>query len=85
MLNGTSREAIQRPPGATASGADIVRASGLVLEPEDVAEVAVAVIDAETFLVLPHPEVLTFLQRKTGDYDRWLSGMRKLQARVFGG
>jgi hypothetical protein len=57
----------------------------VVLEPEDVAEAAVKVIGAETFLILPHPEVLTYLQRKTGDYDRWLAGMRKLQARVAGG
>jgi NAD(P)-dependent dehydrogenase (short-subunit alcohol dehydrogenase family) len=70
----------------TGSGAgDVVRASGLVLEPEDVAEVAVGVIRSETFLILPHPEVLTYLQRKTGDYDRWLAGMRKLQARIMGG
>ena len=34
----------------------------------------------ERFLILPHPEVLTFLQRKTSDYDRWLAGMRRLQA-----
>ena len=63
---------------------DVVRASGAVLEPAAVAEVAVAVIRDETFLILPHPEVLTFLQRKTGDYDRWLAGMRKLQARIVG-
>jgi NAD(P)-dependent dehydrogenase (short-subunit alcohol dehydrogenase family) len=66
-------------------GGDVVRAAGVVLEPDDVAEVAVAVIRAETFLILPHPEVLMYLQRKTGDYDRWLSGMRKLQARIMGG
>jgi NAD(P)-dependent dehydrogenase (short-subunit alcohol dehydrogenase family) len=70
----------------TGSGAgDVVRASGTVLEPDDVAEIAAAVIRAETFLILPHPEVLTYLQRKTGDYDRWLAGMRKLQARIVGG
>jgi NAD(P)-dependent dehydrogenase (short-subunit alcohol dehydrogenase family) len=70
----------------TSSGAgDVVRASGAVLEPEDVAEVAVEAIRAETFLILPHPVVLTYLQRKTGDYDRWLGGMRKLQARIMGG
>jgi NAD(P)-dependent dehydrogenase (short-subunit alcohol dehydrogenase family) len=70
----------------TGSGAgEVVRASGMVLEPDDVAEVAVRVIRAETFLILPHPEVLTYLQRKTGDYDRWLAGMRKLQARIMGG
>jgi len=75
MLNGG-------PIGSAGAG-DIVRAAGAVLEPEDVAEVAVGVIRAETFLILPHPEVLTYLQRKTGDYDRWLAGMRKLQARVM--
>ena len=44
-----------------------------------------AAIAAEEFLILPHPEVLTYLQRKTADYGRWLGGMRKLQARITGG
>jgi hypothetical protein len=26
--------------------------------------------------------VLTFFQRKADDYDRWLAGMRRLQARL---
>ncbi len=39
----------------------------------------------ERFLILPHPEVLTFFQRKASDYDRWLAGMRRLQARVAAG
>jgi len=65
-------------------GANVVRAAGVVLEPEDVADAAAAVIRAETFLILPHPEVLTYFQRKSGDYDRWLAGMRKLQARIVG-
>ena len=39
---------------------------------------------AESFLILPHPEVLTHFPRKAGDYDRWLGGMRKLQARLTG-
>ena len=34
----------------------------------------------EQFLILPHPEVLTYFQRKASDYDRWLAGMRRLQA-----
>jgi NAD(P)-dependent dehydrogenase (short-subunit alcohol dehydrogenase family) len=70
--------------GGDSGAGDVVRAAGVVLEPEAVAEVAAAVIRAETFLILPHPEVLTYLQRKTGDYDRWLAGMRKLQARIVG-
>jgi NAD(P)-dependent dehydrogenase (short-subunit alcohol dehydrogenase family) len=71
--------------GSITSGAgDVVRASGAVLEPAQVADAVVGVIRDETFLILPHPEVLTYLQRKTGDYDRWLAGMRKLQARIVG-
>jgi hypothetical protein len=45
----------------------------------------VAAIDREQFLILPHPEVLTFFQRKGLDYERWLSGMRRLQARTTTG
>jgi NAD(P)-dependent dehydrogenase (short-subunit alcohol dehydrogenase family) len=55
-----------------------------MLEPEAVAEAVVAGIDAEAFLILPHPEVLQYFQRKASDYERWLNGMRRLQTR-FGG
>ena len=54
------------------------------IEPEELAEVVVAGLREERFLILPHPEVLDFFQRKAADYDRWLGGMRKLQRRVFG-
>jgi NAD(P)-dependent dehydrogenase (short-subunit alcohol dehydrogenase family) len=59
-----------------------VAAAGDMLEPEAVAEVVVEGLRAERFLILPHPEVLEFFQRKGADYDRWLAGMRRLQARV---
>ncbi|WP_298848272.1 SDR family oxidoreductase [uncultured Ruegeria sp.] len=49
-----------------------------MLEPADVAEACVEAIQAERFLVLPHPQVLEYLQLKAADYDRWLGGMRKL-------
>ena len=62
-----------------AAGASI-KASGEVIEPAQVAEAVVAGIEAEKFLILPHPEVATYFQRKAGDYDRWLAGMRKLHA-----
>lgn len=52
------------------------------LEPDYVAEVVVQAIAAEQFLILPHPEVGEFIKRKANDYDRWLRGMRKLQAAV---
>jgi NAD(P)-dependent dehydrogenase (short-subunit alcohol dehydrogenase family) len=54
------------------------------LEPEEVAEVVVEGLAEERFLILPHPEVAEYFRRKANDYDRWLRGMRRLQARVFG-
>lgn len=66
----------------TALGASVVAAAGAVLEPEEVAERVLEAIAAETFLVLPHPEVLDFYRRKGADYDRWIRGMRRLQAQV---
>jgi len=55
-----------------------------MLEPEPVAEACVAAIRAETFLVLPHAEVLGYMRKKTENYDRWIGGMRKLN-RLFRG
>jgi NAD(P)-dependent dehydrogenase (short-subunit alcohol dehydrogenase family) len=63
----------------------VVRSAGDVLEPEQVADAVVVGVEREQFLILPHPEVLTFFQRKGLDYERWLSGMRRLQARAAGG
>jgi NAD(P)-dependent dehydrogenase (short-subunit alcohol dehydrogenase family) len=51
-----------------------------VLEPEEVAEAVVDGLREQRFLILPHPEVTEYFQRKAGDYDRWLAGMRRLQA-----
>jgi NAD(P)-dependent dehydrogenase (short-subunit alcohol dehydrogenase family) len=64
---------------------DIVATAGTMLEPEEVAAAVVEGLRAERFLILPHPEVRTFFARKADDYDRWLAGMRRLQARVSAG
>jgi NAD(P)-dependent dehydrogenase (short-subunit alcohol dehydrogenase family) len=63
-------------------GGGSVIAAGTVIEPPQVAEAVAAAIDAEKFLILPHPEVATFFQRKASDYDRWLNGMRRLQSLI---
>jgi NAD(P)-dependent dehydrogenase (short-subunit alcohol dehydrogenase family) len=65
-------------------GARVVAAAGAVLEPEDVADEVVRAIRDERFLILPHPEVGEFLRRKGDDPERWLAGMRRLQAYVVG-
>jgi len=52
------------------------------LTPEQVAEAVVKGLASEEFLILPHPEVREFFQRKASDYDRWLRGMRRLKATV---
>jgi NAD(P)-dependent dehydrogenase (short-subunit alcohol dehydrogenase family) len=52
------------------------------LSPEQVAQDALAGIEQETFLILPHPQVLGYMRRKTENYDRWISGMAKIQARM---
>lgn len=54
-----------------------------VISAEDVAEAVVKGLADESFLILPHPEVASYRERKTADYDRWLGGMRKLR-RKFG-
>lgn len=56
-----------------------------VLSPEAVADCVVEALAAETFLVLPHPQVTTYMQRKTGDYDRWISGMARLRDKIAEG
>ena len=65
-------------------GARVVAAAGRVLEPEDVADEVVRGVQEERFLVLPHVEVGEFLRRKGADPERWLAGMRRLQATVMG-
>ena len=49
---------------------------------EDVAGKVMEAIEAERFLVLPHPEVADYEQRKAADRDRWLAGMRRLRATI---
>ena len=53
------------------------------LEPAEVADVVVAGLAEERFLILPHPDVERFFQNKANDYDRWIDGMRRLQRSVF--
>ncbi|HIF94121.1 MAG: SDR family oxidoreductase [Myxococcales bacterium] len=49
-----------------------------MIEPDELAEVTLAGIESEEFLILPHEIVRKYYQRKGADIDRWLAGMRRL-------
>ena len=49
-----------------------------MMDPDPVARACLDAIRKETFLVLPHSQVLEYMRNKTADYDRWIGGMRKL-------
>jgi NAD(P)-dependent dehydrogenase (short-subunit alcohol dehydrogenase family) len=65
------------PEGSVPGVLTVEQAAGAVLDG----------LDREQFLILTHPEVLGFFQRKASDYDRWLNGMRRMRAglRTSGG
>jgi NAD(P)-dependent dehydrogenase (short-subunit alcohol dehydrogenase family) len=69
---------------ADSQSVNVVAAAGEILEPEDVAREVLGAIEANRFMVLPHPEVAEFRRRKVADTDRWLAGMRRLQGAVPG-
>ena len=82
---GVNTNMLRRSDEATAADIGyVVRASGVVLEPQQVAEIVVATLREETFLILPHPEVAQFVAKKATEHQRWLAGMRKLQLRTLG-
>jgi NAD(P)-dependent dehydrogenase (short-subunit alcohol dehydrogenase family) len=56
-----------------------------MIEPEELAECVIEGLADERFLILPHSSVTQYMQRKAGDYDRWLKGMRRLNAQFGGG
>ncbi|WP_397413963.1 SDR family oxidoreductase [Phenylobacterium sp.] len=68
----------------TAGNPDGVASIDGMMEPEVLAECVVGCLEREEFLILPHPEVLTYMRNKTNDYGRWIGGMRKLNRRFAG-
>lgn len=60
-------------------------AAGPIREPEDVAQQVVDAFDAERFLVLTDPVAQDWMERKVGDLERWLHGMRRMEARLAAG
>ena len=65
-------------------GGGVAGVDGL-MKPEQLADAVMESFAADEFLILPHKEVKTYMQRKAADYSRWLQGMRRLQERFFTG
>lgn len=65
------------------TGTRAVTSAGEILEPEQVADVVMAALADERFLILPHQNVLDMYRHKASDYDRWLRGMRRYQSRLL--
>jgi NAD(P)-dependent dehydrogenase (short-subunit alcohol dehydrogenase family) len=53
------------------------------LEPTQVADEVVKGLEAEHFLILPHPEVAEYVRRRATDHERWLRGMRRLRVQTL--
>ena len=49
---------------------------------EEAADAVIEGLEQEQFLILPHPDVLEYFRRKANDYDRWIRGMRRLEAGI---
>jgi NAD(P)-dependent dehydrogenase (short-subunit alcohol dehydrogenase family) len=69
---------LMRPDAGPAT--EMLRAEAISVEV--VADAVIATLAAEKFLVLPHPIVADYVQRKAADHDRWIRGMRRIQEQL---
>jgi NAD(P)-dependent dehydrogenase (short-subunit alcohol dehydrogenase family) len=69
--------------GMTTPGPSAARVDG-VMHPAEVARIVVEAMQAERFLILSHPRVQEYVQRKASGIDRWLAGMRRLRDKTYG-
>ncbi len=72
-----------RTPMLGDTGSPFARnAAGPIREPEEVAEMVAEAVEAERFLILTDEIAQTWMSYKTSDMERWLKGMRRLQAKI---
>src|SRR5713226_7799494 len=69
--------------GMTTAGPSAARVDG-VMQPPEVARIVIEAMDAERFLILSHPTVYEYMQRKAANPERWLNGMRRLRDKIYG-
>jgi NAD(P)-dependent dehydrogenase (short-subunit alcohol dehydrogenase family) len=69
--------------GMTTPGPSAARVDG-VMVPDEVARIVIEAMEAERFLILSHPQVHEYMQRKASNAERWLTGMRRLRDKIYG-
>ncbi len=55
-----------------------------ILAPEAAADIIIDEALAGRFLILTHPQVATYVQRKATDHDRWITGMQRFRKQLLG-
>ena len=69
---------IEDDSGATEGGFNGNEIDG-IMQADEVANIIIDQALEGRFMILTHPQVTAYMQRKTGDYDRWVGGMRKFR------
>ena len=60
---------------------DVAALDGM-LEPDFLVEKIQEGIDKKQFLILPHPEVQNYIEKKSTYYNKWISGMARLKQKI---
>ena len=60
---------------------DVAALDGM-LEPDFLVEKIQEGIDKKQFLILPHSEVQNYIEKKSSNYDKWISGMARLKQKI---
>ena len=55
-----------------------------ILTATTVADIIIDGVAEGRFLILTHPQVSTYFQRKASDHDRWISGMQRFRRKLSG-
>ena len=53
-----------------------------IMTADEVADIIVTESLAGKFLILTHPQVATYVDRKAQDHDRWIGGMQRFRAKL---
>ncbi len=54
-----------------------------ILSADEVADIIANGVEAGQFLILTHPTVTTYVERKAANHDRWIDGMRRFRQKLI--